>query len=185
MGRKVVRIAHQMSSQNGGRFLVPSQVKVVNASFKLVKGSALRVEPFGLFHVRKTFRRLTRTAQSESHPKIAKSRAGCEEGYSPCNLGSGLVISPLRQVQTAQYRVSCGIRVIQTNGLLLQSDRTIQGVGSAVLAPLIAKTEKVEKAQLHVRVRIGRIQLNGFSHIRPPFALSSSVKVSSYPTQRR
>ncbi len=58
--------------------------------------------------------------------------------------------------------MSCGIRVIQTNGLLLQSDRTIEGVGSAVLAPLIAKTGKVVKAQLHVRVRIGRIQLNGF-----------------------
>src|SRR5216684_254727 len=140
MARKVVRIAHQIRSQNGGCFPVPSQQNVVIASFKLVKG----------------------TAQSESHPKIAKSRAGCEEGYSPFNLGSGLVISPLRQVQTAQYRVSCGIRVIQTNGLLLQSDRAIEGVGSAVLAPLIAKTEKVVKAQLHVRVRIGRIQLNGF-----------------------
>src|SRR5216684_8661425 len=162
MARKVVRIAHQMRSQDGVRFLVPSQQNVVVASFKLVKASALGVEPFGLFHVRQTFRRLARTAQSESHPKIAKSRAGCEEGYSPFNLGSGLVISPLRQVQTAQYRMSCGIRVIQTNGLLLQSDRTIQGLGSAVLAPLKAKTEKVVKAQLHVCVRISRIQLNGF-----------------------
>src|SRR6266852_8463774 len=162
MARKVVRIAHQIRSQNGGCFPVPSQQSIVIASFKLVKGSALRVEPFGLFHVRQTFRRLARTAQSESHPKIAKSRAGCEEGYSPFNLGSGLVISPLRQVQTAQYRVSCGIRVIQSNGLLLQFDRTIQGFGSAVLAPLKAKTEKVVKAQLHVRVRISRIQLNGF-----------------------
>src|SRR6266852_9884915 len=162
MARKVVRPAHQIRSQNGGCFLVPSQQNVVVASFKLVKASALRVEPFSLFHVRKTFRRLARTAQSESYPKIAKSRAGCEEGYSPFNLGSGLVISPLRQVQTAQYRMSCGIGVIQTNGLLLQSDRTIQGLGSAVLAPLPAKTEKVVKAQLHVCVRISRIQLNGF-----------------------
>src|SRR5260370_19163212 len=162
MGRKVVRIAHQIRSQNGGCFLVPSQHKVVIASFKLVKGSALRVEPFGLFHVRKTFRWLARTAQSESHPKIAKSRARCEEGYSPFNLGSGLVISPLRQVQTSQYRVSCGIRVIEANGLLLQSDRKIEGVGSAVLAPLIAKTEKVVKPHLPVRVRIRRIRLKGF-----------------------
>src|SRR5712692_6737301 len=58
--------------------------------------------------------------------------------------------------------MSYRIRVIQTNGLLLQSDRTIQGVGSAVLAPLPAKTEKVVIAQLHVRVRIGRVQLQGF-----------------------
>src|SRR5216683_6300468 len=171
-----------MRFQNGGGFLVPSQQSVVVASFKLVKGSALRVEPFGLFHVCKTFRRLARTAQSESHKMNGKCRAGCEEGYSPFNLCSGLLISPLRQVQTAQYRMSCGIRVIQTNGLLLQSDRTIQGFGSAVLAPLKAKTEKVVKAQLHVCVRISRIQLQGF--LTHPSALRIVLFRKSEPVPR-
>src|SRR5260370_11750923 len=114
MARKVVRIAHQIRSQNGGCFPVPSQQNIVIASFKLVKGSALRVEPFGLFHVRQTFRRLARTAQSESHPKIAKSRAGCEEGYSPFNLCNELVLPPLRQAHPAQYPATSAIPSIHT-----------------------------------------------------------------------
>src|SRR5216684_223746 len=77
-----VRVSCQMRPQNGDCLLVPSHEDVGNTFFEFVEGSAVRVEPFGLFDVREAFRGLARAAERCTHPKIDPSRSG-REGYRP------------------------------------------------------------------------------------------------------
>src|SRR5216684_1941819 len=135
MPAQKVRVSCQMRPQNGDCLLVPSHEDVGNTFFEFVEGWAVRVEPFGLFHAGKAFRGLARAAKRCTHPKTDPSRSG-REGYSPFAFRDGLVILLFVAIQTAQPRVSWGVRVIQTNRPLLQFDRAIQCVGSAVLLEL-------------------------------------------------
>src|SRR5712692_3628296 len=118
MSSHIVRVSCQMRSQKRDCLLVPSHENVRNTFFELVQGSAVRVEPFGLFYVGKAFRGLARAAKRSTDPKIDHSRSG-REGYSPFAFRDGLVILPFVPIQAAQPGMSGGVRIIQTNRPLL------------------------------------------------------------------